>query len=58
MIKFLESLLEDVDCIRKMIGELSIFNKDIIHIISRLNNLYGKIEGAKTALEWTQKEKK
>lgn len=62
IIQFLELLLNDLDCVAKMTNDLSVSNvandTGIIHILSRLNSLHGKISGAKQVLEWTQEKMK
>lgn len=51
MIQFLESLLEDVKEIK------ADADKEDFWIITKMNSLQGKIEGAKMALEWIKEEK-
>lgn len=54
IIQFLESLLEDVIILRDILKGKG---ADSINVRSKLDSLQGKIEGAKMALGWTQKEK-
>lgn len=53
IIEFLGLLLEDIDKIRNICA----LTPTDINLISKLDSLEGKIEGAKMALEWTEERK-